>query len=210
MMVPLSRHLTRFSAGAPESVIVATSTILEDAATSEPSVTLSVSGLEARLEAARFNAKAEATAAFETKLQRVEAEHQATLDDALKTARQDWVVQEADRLDGSLDDAFAALASTLHDRLAAVLRPLLQAAIVDRTVASFAEALDQLLADPARALVTIRGSRDLLDALQAKRGTPARVAFEATETAEISMTAADAYVESRLGAALASLSAETP
>ena len=210
MMVPLSRHLTRFSSGAPTSAIAVVPTIFEDAASPEPSITLSVHDLEARLDSARFNAKAEAAATFETKLERLETEHQTTLNDALKGARQDWVVQEANRLDGCLDGAFAALASTLHDRLANVLQPILKAALVDRTVGSFAEALDQLLADPARALITVRGPRDLLDALQAKRGAPARVAFEATETVEISMTAADAYVESRLGAALASVSAEMP
>ncbi len=219
MTVPLSRHLTRFSSVASAGLISLGASSVEDLAPersgaqtmlSEPSVTLAAADLEARLESAGRKARSETTTVFEAKIGLIECNHRSAVEAAVVAAREEWAAKEADHLRTRLDHGFDALRSVLSDRVAAVLRPLLAKATVDRALVAFAETLDQLLADPAKSVIAIRGPADLVAALRDGRDTPARVSFEISDDAELSMIADEAHVESRLAAAFAVLSAEAP
>ena len=200
--VPLSRHLARFSIQLPAPIMTL------EPMPAVPQITLTVAEFEGKLQAARSDAQADASIAFERNLEMVESNHQSTMREALAAARAEWTATEADRLHQALDTAIAQLTATLQDRLAVVLRPLLVETLVLRAVDSFVAALDQLLSDPARSMITIKGPHDLVAAVQAARPASAIIEFQVADGVELSMRADEAYVETQLAIALAFLNGE--
>ena len=195
MNAPLSRYLTRFAA---EAVIAAAPSAIE------PTLILTVSDLDARLEDARATALAEAEAAHAAHCAELEQTQVSAVTEAVAAARAEWNEGTAGEIAASIERAFAALRTDLAEASTKVLRPLLVEAARERTLAALEAAIARLLADPVRPAITLRAPADLVAALRA-RGPLEGIALVTAETTEAVVSCGGTRIETRLAAALADI-----
>ena len=198
MNAPLSRYLTRFSADPSAEAADALPAIVE------PTITLRVAELDARLADAREGGRAAAEATHAVALAELTARQEAALADAVAASRAAWVGSSADSLLARFDGAMAALRETMAEATARVLRPLLADATRTRTLEALEAAIARLLADPARSVITLHAPADLIEAIRA-RGAPNGLELVVADTAEAVIRADGTHIETRLAAALAGL-----
>lgn len=204
MNAPFSRYLTRFPSDATAMAAMPETT---DAASQ---VTLGLTELEARLDAARREVRSAAEQQRELEITALVATHEAALAEALGAARAEWCHAEGGSAASLIDAAVLQLRESLAERIAAVLRPLLAEAIVERSTAALGDALDRILADPAHPCLTLRAPGDLIAAIRAKRLSHDGVTFLVADAVEAVVTGDGVLIETRLGAALAALAPTEP
>lgn len=205
MHAPLARHLSRFQRPASDTPLVPIA-VDRKPERLEPTVTMTVAALEARLDAARDAMRALMDAEKLSELQRADAAHAEALMAAVAeaTARRD--VEEGGIVAAQITAAMQSLHGSLAEQLASTLRPLLVEAAAARAVAALVETVQRLLSDVDCPAMTIRGPEGLMTALEAALGSTG-VTFVVTAGDEVTVAADGIRIETRLAAALAALAA---
>ena len=146
--------------------------------------------------AGRESGQAEAAVLFEAEKIRLEREFQ----DQLASAEVLFMQQTGTRMAEQIGDGLAAISSDLSGSLAAVLAPLVEERLRERTVEAFAQEVERMTKQFAAVSIEISGPSHLLDVLRMRPEIdPMRCTFWESGQSELSMKLDDAVVETRLG-----------
>ena len=133
---------------------------------------------------------------FEAEKIRLEREFQ----DQLAAAEVLFMQQTGTRMAEQIGDGLAAISSDLSGSLAAVLAPLVEERLRERTVEAFAQEVERMTKQFAAVSIEISGPSHLLDVLRMRPEIdPMRCTFWESGQSELSMKLDDAVVETRLG-----------
>lgn len=164
----------------------------------EDQAALAAELLDSAVAAAREEALCEAQATAAEQLEAVRARAVVEQDEAVAAARAAWAAAEGPPFVARLAEGFAALERTLADTLAAVMRPVVEAALVDRVKAEIMDGVRALLSGSEGGLITIRGPDDLLAAARETFADQPAVVFAAAETPDVTIETGDTALASRL------------
>jgi uncharacterized protein YhaN len=146
--------------------------------------------------AGRESGQAEAAVLFEAEKIRLEREFQ----DQLAAAEVLFMQQTGTRMAEQIGDGLAAISSDLSGSLAAVLAPLVEERLRERTVEAFAREVERMTKQFAAVSIEISGPSHLLDVLRMRPEIDQmRCTFWESGQSELSMKLDDAVVETRLG-----------
>lgn len=205
MHVPLAQHLVRFSRVPPADI---EGTPNEEEVVfdlSEPSVTMTVGALEARIEEACDALRTSLEARHAAERDHAEAAHSAALATALDEAAARRDAQDGAALAAQIASSTRTIQDVVVEQLAKTLRPLLAEAVAARAAAALADIVQGALADPDHPALTIRGPAPLLAVVEAALHTDG-VTFVVGDGDEISVAADGILIETRLAASLAAFS----
>ena len=207
MDAPFARHLVRFSRVPPAGASAAPISADVTPETVAPSVTMTIAAFEARLEAARHDARAMLEADHAACRASAEAGHAETLVSAVAAASSRRDAEEAVAIAAQITAAMEGLRDMLSGQLAKALHALFAEAVAARTVAALVEAIERALADPDHPALTVRGPGPLLAEIEASLGAGS-VTFEVANADEVTVSGTGLRIETRLAAALAALAIE--
>lgn len=216
MNAPLSRYLTSFSPpDTPKLVVVEPPDMepepeLEVEPEPQPERAVEAEPVETALDVALRELRDETARTRAQEIAALEATQAEALKSALVAARAEWAAANADAIGTLIDGALAHLRAMLSERVAVVLRPLLAEAILARTLEVINQTIVRILADPDHPCLTVRGPRDLVEALRARAPEGAGTIYETADSMEVTVTADGMHVETRLGHALAALEGPEP
>ncbi|CAN7700289.1 hypothetical protein LJR231_005784 [Phyllobacterium sp. LjRoot231] len=146
--------------------------------------------------AGRESGQAEASVLFEAEKIRLEREFQ----DQLAAAEVLFMQQTGTRMAEQISGGLAAISSDLSGSLAAVLTPLVEERLRERTVEAFANEVERMTKGFAGVSLEIFGPSHLLDVLRMRPEIdPVCCTFTESGQSELSLKLDDAVVETRLG-----------
>jgi hypothetical protein len=146
--------------------------------------------------AGRESGQAEAAVLFEAEKIRLEREFQ----EQLAAADALFVQQTGARMAAQIMDGLAAISGDLSGSLAAVLAPLVEESLRDRTINGFVSEVERLTKGLEGVLVDVAGPRHLLHALRKRPEIdPIRFTFTEASQSELSIKLDDVVIETRLG-----------
>ncbi len=146
--------------------------------------------------AGRESGQAEASVLFEAEKIRLEREFQ----DQLVAAEVLFMQQTGTRMAEQISDGLAGISSDLSGSLAAVLTPLVEVHLRERTAEAFANEVERMTKGFAGVSLEIFGPSHLLDVLRMRPEIdPIRCTFTESGQSELSLKLDDAVVETRLG-----------
>jgi hypothetical protein len=146
--------------------------------------------------AGRESGQAEAAVLFEAEKIRLEREFQ----EQLAAADGLFLEQTGARMVAQMTDGLASIAADLSGTLAAVLAPLVEENLRDRTIGGFVSEVERWTKGLEGVLVDVAGPRHLLDALRKRPEIdPIRFTFTEASQSELSMKLDDVVIETRLG-----------
>lgn len=205
MHVPLAQHLVRFSrvpAAYNVSEPVEAEVVFD---LSEPTVTMTVGALEARIAQACDALRSSLEAGHTADTKNAEAVHNAALATAVSEAAARRDGEEGAALAAQIASATQAIHDVVVEQLAKTLRPLLAEAVAARAAAALVEIVEGVLADPEHPALTIRGPAPLLAVVEAALHTDS-VTFVVVDGDEVSVAGNGILIETRLAASLAAFS----
>lgn len=142
----------------------------------------------------REEVRQELTALFEAD---IAAERESAARE-LESARALWADEEARTLMLSLDAGLARIHESLADQLAAILQPVMDDAVTSRAVEALGQSLAPFFSGEDGPLIRIDGPADLVARLRNQIPTNRVVAFGETGGAEITVTAGDTIMQTRI------------
>ncbi len=151
---------------------------------------------------ARTEGRREAEEAAQAALAAAEAarlEDQQAFEARIAAMREEWTLQEADRLASGFKDALDGLGAQLSDALAPILAPFVEEKVRAHALRDLASLVQQQMALGSGA-IRISGPQDLIDALDARLGAASGITFTPAATAEVRMEADGAVIETQLEA----------
>ena len=205
MHVPLAQHLVRFSRVPPADIACTPDDAELVFALSEPSVTMTVAALEARIDEACDALRISLETRHAAERERAEAAHGAALATALSEAAARRDAEEGAALAAQITSSTQAIHDVVVEQLAKTLRPLLAEAVAARAAAALVDIVEGVLADPDHPALTIRGPAPLLAVVEAALRTES-VTFAVSDGDEVSVVANGILIETRLATALAAFS----
>ncbi|HZT49605.1 MAG TPA: hypothetical protein VFA64_16650 [Hyphomicrobiaceae bacterium] len=140
-------------------------------------------------------------AAAEAELADRLAQEKARLERELTAARAAWTQEESAKLAAQLVAGLDGIEARLAETVARLLEPFLAEQVRRRVVADLAETLNVLLAREPALAVSVRGAADLIEALRGHlAGELEHISFHPGPASELSVTAGQTLIETRLGA----------
>lgn len=205
---PISDYLTDFDDTLIEQADPAADSTPHDPEPAEPVVwdrrlaqTLaepSIDDTQARLDEAhqrgREEARQELLALFEADI----AAERATAARDLESARALWADEEARRLMTAMEAGLAQIHESLAEQLAAILQPILEDAVTTRAIEALGQSLAPFFGGEDGPLIRIDGPADLMARLRDQIPSGGIVTFGETGGAEITVTASDTIMQTRI------------
>jgi hypothetical protein len=146
--------------------------------------------------AGRESGQSEAAVLFEAEKVRLEREFH----EQLAAADAHFLEQTGVRMATQISEGLAAIAADLSGLFAAVLTPLVEENLRDRTIQGFVSEVERLTKGLEGLAVHVTGPRHLLDALLKRPEIdPIRFTFAEAQQSELSLKLDDAVIETRLG-----------
>ncbi|UXN66617.1 hypothetical protein N8E89_26415 (plasmid) [Phyllobacterium sp. A18/5-2] len=140
--------------------------------------------------------QSEAAVLFEAEKIRLERE----FEEQLAAADAHFLEQTGERIATQISQGLAAIAADLSGLFAAVLTPLVEENLRERTIEGFVGEVERLTKGLEGLAVHVTGPRHLLDALRRRPEIdPMRFTFAQAQQSELSLKLDDAVIETRLG-----------
>jgi hypothetical protein len=144
---------------------------------------------------AREEARAEAALELESALTRAREEAA----EELTAARAQWVAEEGEVLAARLTEGFAAIETSLAEKTARVLRPLLRESVREQAIRALCETLGRLLRSQPAARLDMSGPEDLLDAVMGRLGGyDGKIAIHVTGERDIRVICDETTIETQI------------
>jgi hypothetical protein len=139
------------------------------------------------------------------------AEEKRMFDQQLKTLRENWTEDQAERISRHMTDALAEIETRLAGSVAKVLEPFLADAVKQKAVGDFSAAVRQALKDNPEPALQMTGPQDLLDAIAAQLGPLAKtIEFSASQSCTVSARLGPTVFETELAHWLTALKEASP
>jgi hypothetical protein len=158
------------------------------------------SDIEKRIGEAHALGVLEGRAAAQADHDKALAQQAAQYESKLAAERQKWSADQGRRLGEALAKAMQDIEQRIADQVARVLKPFVSERIKKKASEELALCLNGMLAKGEYAKVTISGPGDLLSAVEAKLGTFDGISFVTTEGVDVTVSADETIVETRIGA----------
>jgi hypothetical protein len=161
----------------------------------------SESDMEERLEEAYIRGVLEGRAAAQSEYgEKIQRQTEAA-EKHLKSERERWVADEASRLSALIGGSLEGIGTRVAEQVARILKPFLSEKAKQRAMGELVSALDALLIKGEYSKITVLGPEDLIGALRIHlRGRADAIVFLVSErTCDISVTADETILETRLG-----------
>jgi hypothetical protein len=158
------------------------------------------SDIEVQIEEAHARGILEARAEAQVELDVAITKQAAEFDKKLATERQRWAAEQGERLAELIASELEKIEQRVSDCVSRILQPLLAEQIRSRAVDELARSLGAMLSKGEFAKITISGPQDLLSAMEARLdGSQAGLSFEVADGVELSVSADDTILETRIG-----------
>jgi hypothetical protein len=160
----------------------------------------SASDVEMQIGEAHARGILEARAEAQVELDVAITKQAAEFDKKLATERQRWAAEQGERLAELIASELEQIEQRVSDCVSRILQPLLAEQIRGRAVDELARSLGAMLSKGEFAKITISGPQDLLSAMEARLdGSQAGLSFEVADGVELSVSADDTILETRIG-----------
>lgn len=144
---------------------------------------------------------AEGRAAAQAEHEAAAVAQAAAFEQRLKSERQRWADEEGARLGGLIAATIGDIEQRIADTVSEVLKPVLREQVRARAVEELSRSLNDLLSKGDCAKVTISGPEDLLAAMEGRlSGSHPGLSFVAAEGADVTVSADETVLASRIGA----------
>jgi len=141
----------------------------------------------------------EARAEAERDLERALTKAREEADDALASARAQWVLEESETLAARLTEGFSALEARLAEKTSRALRPFLKDAVREQAIAALCETISQLLRSRSATALEMAGPQDLLDAaVRRLEGYEGRIAIRVADERDIRVVCDETTIETQI------------
>ncbi|MCT8267826.1 hypothetical protein NYQ83_11135 [Afifella sp. JA880] len=119
----------------------------------------------------------------------------------LEEKRAGWVAEEAEKIAESIGNAFSELDASLSEAVAAILVPLVGAAIAQKAVAELSDMIIDMRSREDEPVLEVVGPEDLLEAVKTRLGEMASgIGFRVGGGPDVRVTAGPTIIETQLQA----------
>lgn len=143
--------------------------------------------------------RAEERKAAEARLEQALVEERARYEEELGVQRTLWIEQQAEQLAAQIAGAVARLETILSERVANVLKPFLEDAFREQSIAELKSVLATLLVDGSSRTIKVTGPGDLLARIQETLDPHVgMIEFSPSDDVEVSVVAQDTTIQTQL------------
>jgi hypothetical protein len=168
------------------------------------------SDVEKRISDAHALGILEGRAAAQVEMEKALASQAAQFERKLTSERQKWSADQGARLGELVAMAMQDVEQHIADQVGQVLKPVVSERIRGKAVEDLVLALNGMLAKGDYAKITITGPGDLLSPIEARLNDHAGVSFVIADGVDVSVSADETIVETRISAWVEAIEEDNP